>query len=180
MPFACFLLCVFTYHLLCVITRHNPIPFAYWFSFLVHQSHCQPLCSTFNSQEEEISGECGWGIPKWCTLHSPPFSDGFRWTFTEPSQFQRTQRTVRRTSNGFRWTWPNSAACLAQVRGKSGEVTLKQKIIGLAGLASLADFHWTSVGLPTVLKAEKRKNMTSPQSARLLLDFQLLIHSKLK
>ena len=38
----------------------------------------------------------------------------------------------------------------------------------------------TSVGLLTVLKAEKRKSMTSPQSAGLLLDFQLLIHSKLK
>jgi len=53
----------------------------------------------------------------WCTLHSPPFSDGFRRTFTRPSQFQRTQRTVRRT-------WPNSAACPVQVRWKSGEVSL--------------------------------------------------------
>ena len=39
-----------------------------------------------------------------CTLHSPPFSDGFRRTFTGPSQFQQTQRTVRQTSNGFRRT----------------------------------------------------------------------------
>ena len=39
-----------------------------------------------------------------CTLHSPLFSNGFQRTFTGPSQFQRTQWTVSRTSNGIRWT----------------------------------------------------------------------------
>jgi hypothetical protein len=54
-----------------------------------------------------------------------------------------------------------------RVRSKSGEVILKQKSVGLAGLASPADFCWTSVGLPMVLNTEKRKNMTSPQSTQL-------------
>ena len=82
-----------------------------------------------------------------CTLHSPPFSDRFWRTFTGPSQFRWTQQTVRWTSNGIRRTWPNSTACPVQVRSKSSEVILKQKSIGLARLASPADFCWTSVGL---------------------------------
>jgi len=82
-----------------------------------------------------------------CTLHSPLLSNGFQWTFTGPSQFQRTHWTACRTSNGICWTWPNSAACLVQVQWKSGEVTLKQKNVGLARLTSPLDFRWTSNGL---------------------------------
>ena len=134
---------------------------------------CRTHCRTF--QFPDLLQNWYRNVPRnWCTLHSPPFSDGFRWTFTGPCQFQRTQRTVHWTSNGFRRTWPNSAACPVQVRWKSGEVTLKQKIVGLAGLASPMDFRWTSVGLLMVLKGEKGKNMTSPQSTGLPPDFQCI------
>ena len=48
------------------------------------------------------------------------------------------------------------------VWSKSSGVILKQKSVGLARLASLLDFHWTS---------KKRQNMTSAQSTGLPMDF---------
>ena len=84
----------------------------------------------------------------------PPFSNGFQRTFTGPSQFWQTQRTVRWTSNGIRRTWPNSAVSPVRVRSKSSEVTLKQKSIRLA---CPADFRWTSIGLLMVLSRKEEK-----------------------
>src|SRR6266446_9853768 len=54
----------------------------------------------------------------------------------------------------------------------SGEVTLKQKIVGLAGLTSPLDVRRMSVGLPTVLEAENRQNVLSVESDGLPMDFQ--------
>src|SRR6266446_2009151 len=54
----------------------------------------------------------------------------------------------------------------------SGEVTLKQKIVGLAGLTSPLDVRRMSVGLPIVLEAENRQNVLSVESDGLPMDFQ--------
>ena len=97
-----------------------------------------------------------------CTLYSPLFSNGFQWTFTGPSQFQRTQWTVC-------WTGPNSAACLVQVQSKSSEVILKQKSIGQAGLASPVDFCWTSNGFKGRKEGKYDKSLVHQTSTGLLM-----------
>jgi hypothetical protein len=106
------------------------------------------------------------------TLHSPLLSNGFQRAFTGPSQFQRTHRTACRTSNGIRWTGPNSAPCPVQVQWKSGEVTLKQEIIGLAGLTSPLDFRWTSNGLKGRKWTKCAKCWVRRTSDGLSMDFQ--------
>ena len=115
-------------------------------------------------------------LGKWpgnsCTLHSPMLSNRFQWTFTRPSQFQRTHRTACQTSNRIHWTWPNSAACPVQVQWKSSEVTLKQKNIGLARLTSPLDFRWTSNGLKGRKWTKCAKCWVQQTSNGLSMDFQ--------
>ena len=106
-----------------------------------------------------------------CTLHSPPFSNGFQQAFTRPSQFQQTQWTVCWTSNGIHWTGPNSTACPVQVQSKSGEVILKQKSIGTGWTGQsgrlLLDFCWTSNGFKGRKEGKYDKSPVHQTSTRL-------------
>ena len=87
-------------------------------------------------------GRMCWALK--CVLYTPPpFPTDSNRLSPDPANSDGLSWTVCWTSNGFRQTWPNSAACPVQVQWKSSETEKHRTGLTDQSAGCPSDFQWS-------------------------------------